>query len=255
MDDTAGPPRMTRLAFHGPLSEDRAARMIRRLADQTDATAVLDIGCGWGEFMLRLLEAMPAAAGIGIDLNEEDLVRGRANAEARGLTERVRFIQESAVDTSHGPADIVLCLSAGQALSDAKPPESITAALRALRHLVNPSGRVLLGETIWQRPPSPDQLSALWPGASSSDLPRLPDLVDLALDAGFRPFWIETASEDEWEEFESASKSDVEEWLATHPGHPLANKTRDRVDRLRNMWLRGHRGVMGLAYLTLLPVS
>lgn len=246
---------MARLTFHGPLSEDRAAKMIRRLTDEVDATTVLDIGCGWGEFMLRLLEAIPAATGIGIDRNEEDIVRGRANAATRGLTDRVRFIQESAVDTGHGPADIVLCLSAGQALSNATPPESITAALRALRRLVNPGGRILLGETIWQRPPTPDELSALWPGASSSELSLLPDLVDLTIDAGFRPVWIETASQDEWEEFQSASKSDVEEWLATNPDHPLADETRHRVDRGRNMWLRGHRGVMGLAYLTLLPVN
>lgn len=73
--------------------------------------------------------------------------------------------------------------------------------------------------------------------------------------AGLRPAWIETASNDEWEEFESASKSDVEEWLATHADHPLAKEARDQVDRLRGMWLRGHRGVLGLAYLTLLPVS
>jgi len=254
MDDAAGPPRMTQLTFHGPLSEDRAATMTRRLT-RADATTVLDIGCGWGEFMLRVLEVTPGATGIGIDLSEEDLVRGRANAEARGLAERVRFVRESAVDTSHGPADIVLCLSAGHALSDLQPPESVTAAVHALRRLVNPGGRVLLGETFWQRPPTPDDLSALWPGASTSDLPNLPDLVDLAIAAGFRPAWIETASNDEWEHFQSASKADVEEWLATHADHPLAEGTRERVDRLRTMWLRGHRGVMGLAYLTLLPVS
>jgi predicted RNA methylase len=89
MDDVDGPPRMTRLTFHGPLSEDRTARMIRRLTSHTDVTTVLDIGCGWGEFMLRLLEATPGAMGIGIDLNDEDLARGRANAEARNLSDRL----------------------------------------------------------------------------------------------------------------------------------------------------------------------
>jgi hypothetical protein len=42
-----------------------------------------------GEFMLRLLEATPGAMGIGIDLNDEDLARGRANAEARNLSDRL----------------------------------------------------------------------------------------------------------------------------------------------------------------------
>ncbi|MGW2649682.1 SAM-dependent methyltransferase [Streptomyces sp. NPDC001393] len=258
MDDTTAPPRLTQLSFHGPLSDDRAAGMIRRLTNRTmptASTAVLDIGCGWGEFMLRLLEAAPGATGVGIDLNEDDLARGRANAETRGLAERVRFIQESAAGTARGPADIVLCLGASHALSDAQPPEHTAAALHALRRLVAPGGRVLLGEGFWQRTPTPDELSAMWPEASASEFHNLPDLVDLAIAAGFRPAWIETASLEEWEHFESAYQSDVEEWLAAHPDHPLAKEARARVDRHRDTWLRGYRGVMGLAYLTLVPVN
>jgi SAM-dependent methyltransferase len=255
MDDSTAPPRLTRLTFHGPLSEDRAARMIRRLTAQAAPATVLDIGCGWGEFMLRLLEAAPGATGIGVDLNEEDLARGRAGAESRGLGRRVRFVQESAVGTTHGPADLVLCLGAGHALSAAEPPEHITAALRALRSLVTPGGRVVLGEGFWQRPPTTGELAAMWPDASSSEFHDLAGLVDLAVTAGFRPVWIETASDDEWDQFESAYQSDVEEWLAAHADHPLAEETRDRVDQHRSRWLRGYRGVLGLAYLTLVPVS
>lgn len=258
MDDTTVPPRLTRLAFHGPLSEDRAARMIRRLTGPTVPTApatVLDIGCGRGEFMLRVLEAAPGATGVGVDLDEDDLARGRAGAEARGLAGRVRFLRESAVDTVRAPADLVLCLGASHALSAARPPEHTAAALRALRRLVTPGGRVLLGEGFWQRPPAPEELAAMWPDASASEFHDLADLVDLAIATGFRPGWIETANSDEWDDFESAYQSDVEEWLAAHPDHPLAKETRDGADRHRGRWLRGYRGLMGLAYLTLVPVS
>src|SRR3954452_2620376 len=103
MDDgTDLPPRLTRLTFHGPLSEARAARIVGRLAERAPAT-VLDIGCGWGELVLRVLEAVPGATGVGIDLNGEDLARGRANAAARGLAGRVEFVEESAVDSARGP--------------------------------------------------------------------------------------------------------------------------------------------------------
>ncbi|GII80908.1 SAM-dependent methyltransferase [Sphaerisporangium rufum] len=254
MDDITGPPRLTRLTFHGPLSEERAADMIGRLA-ATGPASVLDIGCGWGELMLRLLEAVPGAAGVGIDLNEEDLARGRANAEARGLADRVRFVQASAAEAAGEPSDIVLCLGASHALSDARPPEHTTNALRALRGLVRPGGRVLLGEGFWQRPPAAAELSAMWPDAGAAEMYDLAGLVDLAVDAGFRPGWIETASRDEWERFESAYQADVEEWLAANPDHPAAKETRDRVDRHRDMWLRGYRDIMGLAYLTLVPVE
>lgn len=254
MTDTDLPPRLTRLTFHGPLSEARAARIVDRLAGAAPST-VLDIGCGWGELMLRVLEAVPGAKGVGIDLNGDDLARGRASARARALTERVEFAEESAVGTSRGPADLVLCLGASHALSDAQPPRHAAEAFDALRRMVVPSGRVLLGESFWQRPPTEAELAAMWPDARADELPDLAGLVDLAVAAGFRPAWIETAGGDEWEEFESGYQADVEEWLAAHPEHPLAEETRERVDRHRASWLRGYRGVLGLAYLTLVPVG
>ncbi|WP_217196352.1 SAM-dependent methyltransferase [Streptomyces buecherae] len=256
MDSNAGtaPPRLTRLTFHGPFSEERAARMIDRLA-RTEPRTILDIGCGWGEFLLRTLAATPGATGVGVDLNEEDIARGRALAAARGLDERVTFHAESGVATTRGPADLVLCFGASHALSDTQPPGHTAAALEALRGLVNPGGRVVLGEGFWERTPTPAELAAMWPDASPDEHPSLAGLVDLAVGAGFRPEWIESAGVDEWEEFESGYRADVEEWLAHHPTHPAAEETRARVDQQRSRWLRGYRGVLGIAYLTLVPVA
>ncbi|WDF39701.1 class I SAM-dependent methyltransferase [Streptomyces sp. T12] len=248
---TSHPPRLTRLTFHGPLSETRANNLVQRLT-RTNPTTVLDIGCGWGELMLRVLAAAPQAQGTGIDVNAEDLARGRREAETRGLAHRAAFVEESAAGTSRGPADLVLCVGASQALSAAEPPEHTTEALRALRRLVADGGRVLLGEGFWERTPTPAELSGMWPGAAATDHYDLATLLDLAVAAGFRPEWTETANLDEWEEFESAYQADVETWLAEHPEHSLAAETRERLDRHRAQWM-SYRGVLGLAYLTLVP--
>ena len=249
---TTGPPRLTRLTFHGPLSEGRADGLVRRLAG-TGPRTVLDLGCGWGELMLRVLAAVPEARGTGVDVRADDLSRGRRNAEARGLADRVEFVEESALETARGPADLVLCLGASHALSTAEPPLHTAEALRELRRLVADGGRVLLGESFWQRTPTPAELSGMWPEASASEQYDLATLVGVAVAAGFRPEWTETASLDEWEEFESAYQADVEVWLAGHGDHPLAAETRERLDRHRGQWL-SYRGVLGLAYLTLVPV-
>lgn len=254
MTDTDPPPRLANLAFHGPLSETRATDLVVRLA-ATQPKTVLDIGCGWGEFLLRLLDAAPGATGVGIDLNAEDLARGRTLAATRGLAERVELVAESALGTVRGPADVVLCVGSSQALCDPDGPHDVAAALAELRRLVNPGGRVLLGEGFWQRAPEPGELAGMWPGASADDHLPLGRLVDLTIEAGFRPVWIETASEAEWEEFESGYRHDVEVWLADHASHTLATEARERVDRQRAAWLNGYRGILGLAYLTLAPVS
>jgi SAM-dependent methyltransferase len=248
------PVTLTRLTFHGPLSEARAARITERLT-RTEPRTVLDIGCGWGELMLRILAAVPEATGLGLDTDEGDLVRGREAANARGLSDRVTFVRESGVGTTRGPADLVLCVGASHALSEAEPPGHTPAALQALRRLVTPGGRVLLGEGFWQRPPADAELAAMWPGASAGEYPDLAGVVDLAIEAGFRPAWIEVANSEEWDEFESGYQADEEEWLAAHPGHPKAAPLREQVDRHRSHWLRGYRGILGMAYLTLVPVG
>lgn len=228
----------TRLTFHGPLSAGRATAIVERLAANRPRT-VLDIGCGWGELLLRILEAAPEARGTGIDIDETDLARGRRSAEERGLAGRVAFLAESARDTGRGPADLVLCLGASQALSDADCPTA--KALHALRRLVSDGGRVLLGEGFWERPPTETELAGMWPGARADDHLSLAELLDLAVAAGFRPEWTETATLSEWEHFESGYQADQEVWLAAHPD---ATEVRERLDRHRAQWM-SYRGSWG----------
>src|SRR6185437_11546688 len=52
-----------------------------------------------------------------------------------------------------------------------------------------------------------------WPGTTAGEFGDLAGLADLAVAAGFRPAWIETATLAEWEEFESGYQCDEEEWL------------------------------------------
>ncbi|MFD5751049.1 SAM-dependent methyltransferase [Streptomyces sp. NPDC127033] len=243
------PPLHAHLDFNSPLSPARAARLVERLAGSGPST-VLDLGCGWGELLLRLLAAAPGAVGTGVDMNGELLARGRVNAGARGLADRVAFVEGAVADFAPGRGDVVLCVGASHTFGDAAPPAHTEVALRALRERVDTGGRVLFGEGFWQRPPTDGELAAMWPDASADEQTDLATLVGLADAAGFRPLWIETASLDEWEHFESGYLAGKEEWLAANGAHPDAGSVRAAADAHRAMWL-GYRGILGFAYLTL----
>src|SRR5260370_38370248 len=135
MPEAELPPGLTRLTFHGPLSEARAARLVARLTANSPRT-LLDIGCGWGELMLRILAAAPDATGVGIDTGEDDLARGQAAARARGLADRVTFARESGIGTTRGPAGLVPCVGATHSASDVQPPGQTAAARPALPRLI-----------------------------------------------------------------------------------------------------------------------
>jgi SAM-dependent methyltransferase len=236
----------SRLSFGSPLSGERAARLAAELAATRPGT-VLDLGCGWGELLLRIAAATPGSHGTGVDNHAPDLKRGRANAAERGLAGRVRFVEGPAAEHITGKtADLVLNTGAWHALGG-----TIPEALNTLRTLVNPGGRLLFAAEYWERPPTDAELGRMWPGISRDDYTDLAGLTDLAVTAGFRPLRIESVTRGEWEDFESGIAADREEWLLTHPGHPRAEEVRAQLDRTRALWLRGHRGILGFAYLTL----
>jgi cyclopropane fatty-acyl-phospholipid synthase-like methyltransferase len=232
-----------RLTFHGPLSAARANRLAADLAASSPAS-VVEYGCGWGEFLLRVLDAAPAASGTGIDISARDIAHARENAETRGLSGRVSFIEGPATEHA-SPADVVICSGADQAFG------TIPEALKALRPLVNPGGLLLFGAGIWDRTPTEEQLAHMWEGTTLDEFLHLADLVEVAVAEGFRPLRIETATRDEWEEFESGYAAGPEAWLLANGNHPEADEVRAKLDAHRSIWLRGHRDALGFAYLTL----
>lgn len=239
MTELSAPETREHVEFHGPLSPSRAARFVKRLA-AGDPTTVVDYGCGWGELLLRVLEGCPRARGTGVDIHTADIARGRSHAAARGLAGRVEFIEGSATDHLI-PADVVLSVGAYHAFG------TVPEALATLYGLVNPGGRLLFGAECWSRPPLESELANMWPGITAADCFEVAEMADLAVAAGFRPLWVETATLDEWDEFEFGLRAVEEERLLAGPDADLAAT----LDANRNRYLRGSRGVMGLAYLTL----
>jgi hypothetical protein len=236
------------LTFHGPLSEERAARIIRGLGP-LDGAHVVDVGCGWAEFLLRTLEAAPTATGTGVDLDAQAIAHGQANAEARGLAERVSLQVADVQEWRLGkPADVVIVNGASQVWGG-DPLQHTVNALTEARKLLDGDGKLLLGEGFWEREPTAQQLAAM-------PIPRdqygsLADLVDLALEHGYRLLAVEQASPDEWDVFENGHALGWERWLRENPDSEHAGEVRAKADAHRTYRLRGWRGTLGLAYLTL----
>ncbi|KJK33734.1 methyltransferase type 12 [Lentzea aerocolonigenes] len=236
------------VTFHGPLSEERAARLIRSLAP-LDGAHVLDLGCGWAEFLFRTLEAAPTATGTGVDLSATDIAHAQANAEARGLAGRVSL---HAADVGKWQpekrADVVIVNGATHVWGG-DPSVHTANALAEARKLLNPQGKLLLGECFWEREPTAEQWNAM--PVPRDQLRDLAGLVDLAIEHGYRFLAAEQASQDEWDVFENGHGLAWERWLRDNPDSEHADEIRAKADRQRTYRLKGWRATMGFAYLTL----
>ncbi|MGC9665018.1 SAM-dependent methyltransferase [Planosporangium sp. 12N6] len=235
------------LDFNSPLSDTRLARIIRTVQPLAGAR-VVEIGCGWAELLLRIAAADPSVHVTGVDTDEAAIAHGRENAAARGLADRVDLRVADAREWRTPDADVAICIGASHAWG------GTAEALDALRRSVRPGGRVVFGEGIWTQAPTDAATAAL--GGDPAEFGSLADLVDLAVKYGLRPLDVSQASDEEWDTFESGYALGWERWLLDNPDDPEAERVRAQADEHRTRWLRGYRGVLGFAYLTLVrPVE
>ncbi|MER2520644.1 MAG: methyltransferase [Bdellovibrionales bacterium] len=70
---------------------------------------LLDLGCGTGCLLLALLQALPRASGVGIDLNSSSVALAQKNAARNGLQDRATFRIASWSDDAGESFDFAIC--------------------------------------------------------------------------------------------------------------------------------------------------
>lgn len=96
--------------FNCPLSAERASRLIEQLNLESN-NRVLDIGCGEGEFLIRVAERYDIT-GIGVDRNLDIITRAEQKAKERGLSQDLSFISQDArsFDWEAHKANLIVCI-------------------------------------------------------------------------------------------------------------------------------------------------
>ncbi|MFC7617606.1 class I SAM-dependent methyltransferase [Actinokineospora soli] len=229
------PPLHEDLDFNAPLSSAHADRLLDRLAP---LTTVVDLGCGWGELLLRA--AARGATVHGVDQDAEAIAHARAQAASRGLSATFE-VGDAAQWT--GTADVLIASGSTHIWP------GTAAALTATHRLLKPGARLLIGEGFWRQEPTEAQLAAM--PMQRDEYTSLAALVDLAHTTGYRLLHLSEATQDEWDDFQCRHALGWERWLHANPHHPEAPTIRTRADAHRHGWLHGWRGVLGMAYLVL----
>jgi SAM-dependent methyltransferase len=226
-----------RMTWNAPLSQDHAGALLAEL-DLAPGQSVLDLGCGWGELLLRVVEAAgDGASGVGVDTDAAALERGRETARERAI-DSVTF-EDGDIATWRGDADRVVCVGAAHAWGGAQ------AALALLGSSLRPGGLLLFGDGCWERPPTAAAAEIF------DDVLALADLVQVAIALGWHVLHLSTADQREWDVFEATWRRGRQDWLMAHPEEADHGEVLDRVqDQLRD-YVGTYRGVLGFAYLVL----
>lgn len=227
-----------RMRWNVPLSEEHAELLMDRL-DVRPGACVADLGCGWGELLLRVVARAGQVTGTGVDTDAGALRRAGRLAAERHLDGQVQFTNAD-VSGWNGPADRVLCAGASHAWGGTTP------ALNALAGVVSAGSRLLFGDGYWETAPS----AAATEMFGEEVLP-LAGLLEACRSAGWRVIHMSVASQLEWDDFESTFRAGRQEWLLAHAGDPRAAGLRDWLDARERQYFEVYRGVLGFAYLVL----
>lgn len=158
-----------------PLADESVSRLLEHGLPRGDER-VLDLGCGTAEWLLRALAERPHLHAEGVDVSEISLRKARQAASELGVGERLVLHQQEAADFgSPQPFDLVISVGAAHAFGGLLP------TLAAARKHLAPGGRVLIGESFWDRAPSPEAVEMF------GDLADLATTVDSVVADGWTP--------------------------------------------------------------------
>jgi SAM-dependent methyltransferase len=235
--------RYSRMRWNTPLSGEHAELLLDRLEIPPGAS-ITDLGCGWGELLIRAVAAGEAhrdqpCRGVGVDTDAALLEHGRALAAARGLEGRIEFVCQQATSWVQ-PASRVICVGATHAFG------SLRATLDALAPVVLPGGRLLFGDGCWEKPPTPAASALFGPSVQP-----LAGVLATARAAGWRVLHLSTADQREWDDFESTWKTGRHEWLLANENDPRAPAVGKELDEQLKEYVSTYRGVLGFCYLVL----
>lgn len=215
------------LSFNAPCDEARAASLVAQVA--SPRARVVDLGCGWGELLLRVCAACEGGKGDGVESYAPYLERARARRRELGLDGRVTFHEGDARAWTE-PADVLISVGSGHLWGETARERASAWSKRVRR-----GGVLVLGEGFYAREPSAEVLGTIGP------LPRERDLHEALEGAGYAVVSVERSSPREWDDFEASWRAPFE----SEEDEGLRAFARER----RRGYEEGYRGTLGFAWV------
>lgn len=226
-------------AIKAPLDDASVGRLLGHALPRGDER-VLDLGCGTAEWLVRALATRPYVQAEGVDVSEVALRQAGRAASALGVEERLVLHRREAADfVSPQPFDLVISVGATHAFGGLLP------TLAAARKHLAPGGRVLIGESFWDRDPSPAAIEAF------GELADLATTVDLVVADGWTPVHGHVSTRAELDAYEWACWGSLAAWALDHPDDPAGVQALETATAARSQWLHGYRDSFGFVCLVL----
>lgn len=220
-----------------PLSSAALDEMIG-LLELSPGARVLDIACGKGELLFRLVERYDVR-GVGVDLSPPFVRELRERAAARLPGTAIELLEMDGADYRDDPGsfDLACCLGASWTFG------GHDGTLRALATFARPGGLILVGEPYWRRDPDPAYLAAA--GLRADEIGTHATNVEAGERLGLAAVYAMPGAVEDFDRYEALQWRAADRWATDHPDDPDRDEVLDRVARDRHAYLAWGRDTLG----------
>ncbi len=226
------------LLFNAPLSERHAAGLIDDL-HLHEKSQILDLGCGWGELLLRALATRPGAIGVGVDHDLAAVSRARGAAAKRNLLQRATFVCADLLTYTGPPSDVVFAVGIGHTT------DSPRHSLSIIKDRLLPGGTTLYADGYWKRSPTVAERAAI--GSHSRELGTLDELRADAAGVGFGVLASSVADDEELQSYARQTHTGLLQRLRIWD----TDHQRKVIERQEGLWRDVLQSLEGFAYFLL----
>jgi SAM-dependent methyltransferase len=219
--------------IQNPIGADKI-RLLGERIRLAPGQRVLDVACGRGGPALVLASAFGCEI-LGVEKASVFAAAARERAAEAGLGALIEVREQDAADFPIDAEawDAALCLGASWIWG------GLEGTVEALVRGVRRGGHVAVGEVYRRGPPE----------AGDDEFAPLADTVRRFERAGPPVTTLITASEQDWDAYQSLHWASLEEWLAENPDDPEAGEIRAEHEKWKWRYLEHDRRLLGWAIL------
>ena len=229
-----------------PTSEAKVDELIE-LLDLSDDAHVLDMACGKGEILRRIVQRW-SCRGVGVEISAEWSAEARSKIVAANLADSVKIVQEDGANYvgTRESLDAALCIGASWIWG------GFAGTLEALARWTRPQGTVVVGEPFWIGEPSQEYLKTA--GHERSNFGTHAENVRIGTEHGLHLLHALVSTHEEWDHYEGYQWYAMEKYAQEHPDDPDVGELLSQMRKYRDIYLEWGRDEMGWAiYLFLKP--
>jgi SAM-dependent methyltransferase len=211
------------------------------LLDVKEGSRVLDIGCGKGEFLIRLFELFNIS-GIGVDISPYFIkeCKERKNQRIRGSD--VKFLEMDGAKykpDKNQLFDLTVCLGASFTYNGFKE------TIKALKNMTEPEGMIIIGEPYWLKEPDDEYLKMI--GIKKEEYNSHYKNIDIAERKGLNCVYTLVSNNDDWDHYETLQWLSVYNYINSNPDDPDNPELLKKIEKAKKEYLLYGRDTLGWA--------